>query len=446
MLVLVLVVLVSGISFWTAPIAKAMAPTLSVSASGSGNSVQITVNGDSNASVVLYYYQANYSYTQSQNIGSTNYNGYFSTTVSTSSYNISSGSSVYVMVNSQQSQSVAWPYAYNNYYNNYGNYGGSISLSQNSVSVGVGQSTTVTISGGNTPYSMYPNSPNLYQAAIGGNTLTLTGQNTGSDSLRICSSNSTTSCATLSITIGSGSNYYNNYGGQVSLSQSSISLNVGGSGSVSIYGNGGYYVSSNSNSSVATANISGSTLNVYGSNYGNSTITVCQNNGNQCATLYVTVQYGSGTNTTGGAITFSQTNPSLSIGQNVSVSIYGGSGSNYNLAYNSNASVVQANLSGSTMTISGSSNGSAAIVVCSAANSCSALTVIVGSVLGAQNSWTSCANENGYCSFYGTQLVRYGANGVYYYRTLTGGASCTNAVFGDPLFGVSKQCSYGGSQ
>jgi parallel beta-helix repeat protein len=60
-------------------------------------------------------------------------------------------------------------------------------------------------------------------------------------------------------------------------------------------------------------------------------------------------------------------------------------------------------------------------------------------------SWTVCANEGGYCSFAGTQQVRYGANGSYVYLTLTGGTACTNAVFGDPAYGVAKQCAIGGT-
>src|SRR5262245_23650466 len=56
--------------------------------------------------------------------------------------------------------------------------------------------------------------------------------------------------------------------------------------------------------------------------------------------------------------------------------------------------------------------------------------------------WTFCANEGGTCQFSGTQEVRYGANGSYFSKTLTDGTSCTNAVFGDPLFGTTKQCSY----
>jgi parallel beta-helix repeat protein len=56
-------------------------------------------------------------------------------------------------------------------------------------------------------------------------------------------------------------------------------------------------------------------------------------------------------------------------------------------------------------------------------------------------SWTVCANEGGTCSFTGTQQVRYGANGLYAYKTLTGSTACTNAVFGDPAPGVAKQCA-----
>ncbi|HEU5255965.1 MAG TPA: hypothetical protein VFU28_08250, partial [Vicinamibacterales bacterium] len=59
--------------------------------------------------------------------------------------------------------------------------------------------------------------------------------------------------------------------------------------------------------------------------------------------------------------------------------------------------------------------------------------------------WTFCANEGGTCSFGGTQQVRYGANGSYFYKTLTGGTPCTNDVFGDPAYGVSKQCAVDGT-
>ena len=59
--------------------------------------------------------------------------------------------------------------------------------------------------------------------------------------------------------------------------------------------------------------------------------------------------------------------------------------------------------------------------------------------------WTFCASEGGTCGFAGTQEVRYGANGSFVYRTLTGGTACTNGVFGDPLYGTIKQCQTRGA-
>ena len=57
-------------------------------------------------------------------------------------------------------------------------------------------------------------------------------------------------------------------------------------------------------------------------------------------------------------------------------------------------------------------------------------------------SWTACGNEGSTCSFSGTREVRFGANGVYTSKTITGSTPCTTAVFGDPIRGVVKSCSY----
>jgi len=56
------------------------------------------------------------------------------------------------------------------------------------------------------------------------------------------------------------------------------------------------------------------------------------------------------------------------------------------------------------------------------------------------STWTFCANEGGTCAFTGTMDVRYGANGFYVYKTLSNGTPCTNGVFGDPIYGTVKQC------
>jgi len=263
---------------------RAMTPTLSLYNSGNSDSVQVTVNGDSNASAYLYYQKSGYG-TQSQYLGTTNYNGYLSTTLSTSSLGVSSGSSAYVMVNNQQSSSVSWPYG--NYY-----YGGSITLSPSSITLTVGQNTTITVSGGSQPYVMYPASQNIFQTALSGNTLTITGIAAGSSSLSVCSSGNS-GCSTLSITVNNQYNYYNYTG--------------------SIY--------------------------QYPYNY------------------------------------------------------------NYNYNYNNQN----------------------------------------------QGNWTFCANENQWCGFSGNQTVRYGTNGQYVYSTFNGGMNCSNSVFGDPAYGLFKQCWYGGT-
>lgn len=56
--------------------------------------------------------------------------------------------------------------------------------------------------------------------------------------------------------------------------------------------------------------------------------------------------------------------------------------------------------------------------------------------------WTTCASENGTCTFSGTAQVRYGANNSWVTKTATGSIACNNAVFGDPIGGVAKSCQY----
>jgi alpha-L-rhamnosidase len=51
-----------------------------------------------------------------------------------------------------------------------------------------------------------------------------------------------------------------------------------------------------------------------------------------------------------------------------------------------------------------------------------------------------CAPENGLCSFTGTQTVAYGAGSSFTQKSLNAGTPCTNAVFGDPDYGVVKAC------
>jgi Flp pilus assembly pilin Flp len=54
--------------------------------------------------------------------------------------------------------------------------------------------------------------------------------------------------------------------------------------------------------------------------------------------------------------------------------------------------------------------------------------------------WTTCAAEDGFCSFTGTTEVRYGANGTWTSGTYTNGVLCANSIFGDPIVGTAKTC------
>ena len=76
--------------------------------------------------------------------------------------------------------------------------------------------------------------------------------------------------------------------GTIYLSQDSMNVNAGQSQIVTIYGSGSYYVSSNSNSNVASVSVSGNTLDVYTLYPGIADVSVCQTGGS-CVTLNITV-------------------------------------------------------------------------------------------------------------------------------------------------------------
>ena len=56
--------------------------------------------------------------------------------------------------------------------------------------------------------------------------------------------------------------------------------------------------------------------------------------------------------------------------------------------------------------------------------------------------WIACASEGGTCSFSGTRQVRYGTTTQNVIGTFTSQTACSNAVFGDPAYGIGKSCWY----
>lgn len=72
------------------------------------------------------------------------------------------------------------------------------------------------------------------------------------------------------------------------------------------------------------------------------------------------------------------------------------------------------------------------------------LLILCAGALSAQNPAAPtpffCAQEGGTCRFTGMGMAYFGAGNVFAVRTMTNGAACTAAVFGDPLPNVAKYC------
>lgn len=332
--------------------AYAMTPTLSLSDQGNGV-VTVSVQADPNYNV-MFYYNVGSTSGGSATLGVTNASGYFSTTVSASSYNIIAGDNVYVIVNGQQSVMQAWPAP-----------SGMPTLSQTSVTLGLGQAATLYATGGSASVYMASNAdPSVASVQTNGTQITVNATQTGATTVTICYAGTASNCASLNINVQAGS--------VLAFSQNNFTVGIGQGTAVSVSGGSGTYsISSNANPSVASAVLSGNTITVTGEQTGTTNVGVCDTSGN-CGTLFVTV----GATSASGALTFSNTNPSLTTGETVPVNIYGGAG--YYVTGNSDPSVVSPSMNGSTVNLAGLANGQSTVTVCSTSNGCGYLYVTVG--------------------------------------------------------------------
>ena len=400
---LILAVFSSAVLGFAAP-ALAAAPILSANyVSGSSGSVQITVsNANAFGQINLYTRQSSSLWTTVNNIGQTDGSGYFTQVINVTTDGTASQVQMYVTVAGLQSSTISVsPYGSGYYggctYNCGSPYG--LSLSQSSVSLTVGQSSTINIVNGSSYYySGYYISSNsnssVASAYISGSSVYVNGLSSGSTNISICQNSGSSSCVTLYVTVSGGSSgcgYYGCVVGGLTVSPSSLNLAVGQNGTASvsigsyIYG-GSYYIASNSNSVVASAYVSGSTVYVNGLANGSTTLSICQNSGSSaCASLFVTVTgsvLGSNTN-----LWFSPASPSMYVGQSLAVSInssvYSGysaySYSNsYYISSNTNPTVASASISGTVLNIYANQAGVANITVChNSLGFCSTLYVTV---------------------------------------------------------------------
>lgn len=344
-------------SFFLASLAYAATPTLSAFYTNTGDNVSVNItNADPGYNVLLY------SNGNLQSIGTTNSSGAFSNTISTSQYDITPGSIVYVSVDGQQSNSLEWPYTSGS--------GSSqtITFSQNNLNIPTGETATVTVGGGTGVYVITNNSNSAsVGASINGDVVSLYASNVaGTATITVCSSNQS-SCGVIDLTVGTNSN--NN--STLLFSNTAPSLSVNQSVNISIVGGvSPYYIGSNSNSGVVTAVISNNIVTLSGIETGSANITVCSNT-SVCQTLPVTVD-----STTSGSLTVGQTNITLTPGQGDAVTISGGSGTYY-VSSNTNGSVASSVVNGSSVTISGVAVGNDNVSVCSSDGLCSTIYVTV---------------------------------------------------------------------
>jgi len=348
--------------------ALAVTPTLSLTTNSDGDTVQLDVKGDANKNVVFYYTKSG-SNLQLSYLGNTDASGNFTTSVSTANYGISPDTLVYVTVNNLKSNQVAWPYAAA---------ANVLTLSQTGLALPLGQSGTITAynNGTNQLYLSNNSNPPVANVYINGNQITISAINYGSTVITVCAQASSPSCASAYITV-------QNTGAQpLVFSQSNVTVANGQTVAVTIIGGtGSYLLLNNSNPAAIQASISGSTVNLSAvAASGSSSITVCSADVSTCGIINAAVG-----NTSSSGITFSQSNPTMTTGQSLSITISGGTSGNYSLFSNTSPSSVAANISNDTLILNANASGSAVITVCSSLSSCGTVTVTVNSTSSGGN-------------------------------------------------------------
>ena len=251
-------------------------------------------------------------------------------------------------------------------------YGGTFALSQNSLSLNVGQITSISITGGTSPYSILQNNDGKAQYSLSGSTLTITGISSGSSSATVCSAGG--ACVTLTVLVTGLSSTIS--GVQPAFSQNNFSMNTNQTTTILLSGNGGYYISNNSNSNIASASISGNNVVVFGITAGSANITVCQTGG-QCNILYVNVSNSTVSTVSSTPITFNKSSVNMEVGGVSVVNILGGSGTGYYISYNSNPTSVGTYIVGSSLIVTGKVSGTGTLSVCSSSNVCGSITVTI---------------------------------------------------------------------
>ena len=291
-----------------------------------------------------------------------------------------------------------------------------VSLGSTNPTLNIGQSQSISIfaNSGASSFTISGNTnPTVVSPNVNGSILYLIGLAAGTSTVTVCQISSSY-CATAFVTVNtSGSS-------AVSLSQTTVNLNSGQSATVIINsGSGSYYLSGNTNPTAAVATVTGSNLYISGAGNGSASVTVCQTgNSSLCGAVSVVVGSSSG------GLTFSNANPTLTSGQNLTITIYPPttySGS-YVISGNTNTAAATPSLNGSTLTLTGNGTGSTVITVCQ-----TGLTVCGTINATTSGSASSVINTSVYMS--NINLPSMTINQFYNYQIQAQGGSGTGYVF-----------------
>jgi ferredoxin len=168
-----------------------------------------------------------------------------------------------------------------------------ISFNQSSISLLVGGSQVVTVSGGSGTYNVFSNSnTNVVSASVSGNGIIINAVAAGGATIMVCDTSG--ACGTLStIVTASTANQ------DVAFSIANPTLTVGQTLNVGLLGSASsFVVLSNTNANVVRAGVtSGVTLSLYGASAGTDLLVICATGGG-CSPLSVVVTTGSASNAT----------------------------------------------------------------------------------------------------------------------------------------------------
>jgi len=370
------VVFVAGIAA-AKPASAALVPTLSLAAVNNNTQIQMTVFGADPNAPVMFYYPAASSVT-AVNVGQTSSSGYFVKILDPNVYSIAVGASTYVLVDGSQSQIIAWP-SYTASSNTTSSY---MSLSQSNISLFAGQVSPISVTSssgilGNVTVSNNSNS-SVATASVNGGQVTVYASAPGSTVMTICASSA--GCASLYVTVqqqSAAAVQQTSSSPTIAFSQSSLVLTAGQSQSITLSGQGSYYVSNNSNPSVATTQISGATLAVNAVAAGTDTLSICaaSDTSSSCGTVSVTVNQSSSSSasTPTSVLSLSQSSIQLTVGQTIPVTVTltpSVDSPVYYISGNSNSSSVTANISGAQVSMYGVAFGGSTVTVCQLGGPC----------------------------------------------------------------------------